>query len=73
MIEASEHAESMLYPYQRMPEQDAQKATRHPTVIVGGGPVAMAHEPFVLLGARLKLQTDWTAESACLTRALSGM
>lgn len=30
-----------LYPYAKVPEQDAANATRHPVVIVGGGPIGM--------------------------------
>ena len=31
-----------LYPYERVPDQDAEEAIRHPVVIVGGGPIGMA-------------------------------
>jgi 3-(3-hydroxy-phenyl)propionate hydroxylase len=31
-----------LYPYQRVPDQDAAQPVRHPVVVVGGGPVGLA-------------------------------
>lgn len=33
---------STLYPYRRVPDQDAEAARRHPAVIVGAGPVGLA-------------------------------
>jgi len=33
---------STLYPYRRVPDQDADEARRHPVVIVGAGPVGLA-------------------------------
>jgi len=33
---------STLYPYRRVPDQDADDARRHPVVIVGAGPVGLA-------------------------------
>ncbi|MEL6522858.1 MAG: FAD-dependent oxidoreductase [Pseudomonadota bacterium] len=30
-----------LYPYQKVPDQDASSAVRHPVVIIGGGPIGM--------------------------------
>lgn len=31
-----------LYPYQKSPDQDAEKPSRHPVVVVGGGPIGLA-------------------------------
>ncbi|NNL73128.1 MAG: FAD-dependent oxidoreductase, partial [Silicimonas sp.] len=31
-----------LYPYERVPDQDASAPRRHKVVIVGGGPIGMA-------------------------------
>ena len=31
-----------LYPYERHADQDAKQATRHPVVVVGGGPIGLA-------------------------------
>ncbi len=34
--------ENPTYPYRRSPDQDAERPTRHPAVIVGAGPVGLA-------------------------------
>ncbi len=41
MVAARYETEFRLYPYQKVPEQDASPAN-HPVVIVGGGPVGLA-------------------------------
>ena len=42
MVDVRYQTEFTLYPYARVPEQDAPEPARHPVVIVGGGPIGMA-------------------------------
>ncbi|MBF9032972.1 FAD-dependent oxidoreductase [Rhodobacterales bacterium HKCCE2091] len=42
MVQARYRTAFQLYPYERVAEQDAATVTRHPVVIVGGGPIGMA-------------------------------
>ncbi|MEM7438220.1 MAG: FAD-dependent oxidoreductase [Pseudomonadota bacterium] len=41
MVDVRYQTEFTLYPYQKIAEQDAPGPTRHPVVIVGGGPMGM--------------------------------